>query len=369
MSSKKTALYEEHLKLKGRMVEFGGWQMPVQYTGLAAEHLACRTSVALFDVSHMGEFFVQCSSGGEALEFVNHLVTNDVRKIAEGQAQYSAMCNDRGGIVDDLVIYRFRETFFLLVVNAANIDKDFAHATTVLKRLQTSGRCTGVQLTNDSHRFTQIAVQGPKAAALVASFADVSLDDVKTYWFKEGSFEDVPCIFARTGYTGEDGFELYVPWETGPKVWRALVDKGGVPAGLGARDTLRLEMKYPLYGHELTDETNPLEVGLGWVTKLDKPDFVGKGPTAALKASGVTKALVGLKILEGGIARQGYDVCNESGEKIGTITSGTHSPSLGFAIAIAQIEKPHAQVGTQVYVQVRQNRIRAQVVETPFYKK
>lgn len=358
---KRTALYEEHVKLGGRMVEFGGWEMPVQYTGLAAEHTACRTGVALFDVSHMGEFFVK---GPRALDFVNHLVTNDVSKIADGQAQYTAMCNAAGGIVDDLVIYKYRKDFLLLVVNAANIDKDFAHAQDV--------RCGGwsdVELTNESAQFTQIAVQGPKAAAMLASIVDQPLDPIKTYWFTEGkSLNSIPTIIARTGYTGEDGFELYVPWNDGPKLWRALIEKGATPAGLGARDTLRLEMKYPLYGHELTDETNPLEVGLGWVTKLDKANFVGKAPTMALKAAGTKRALVGLKILEGGIARQGYDVLSEGGEKVGIITSGTMSPSLGYAIAIAHVQKTHGALGTQLQVQVRQTRVRAQVVETPFYK-
>lgn len=367
---KRTALFEEHQRLGGRLIDFGGWELPVQYSGVMDEHLACRNSAGLFDVSHMGEVTVE---GPDAEAFLNTLVTNNVAKVAIQQAQYAAMCNERGGIVDDLVIYRRTKDRFLVVVNASNTDKDFAWMKQVLE--SNRQRFSNVRLSNESSRYTQIAIQGRNAAAILRKLTSSDLSSIKTYWFTEGTvLKDVPAILARTGYTGEDGFEIYVPWETGPEVWRALVEAGtpeGLkPCGLGARDTLRLEMKYPLYGHELSDETNPLEAGLGWVVKLDKGDFVGRVPTLALKEKGLARQLVGLRLLERGIPRQGYAVHTKDGtQSVGVLTSGTQSPSLKQAIGIAYVAMSHSKVGTLVTVDIRGTKVPAEIVPTPFYKR
>ena len=364
---KKTALYEEHKRLGGRLIDFGGWELPVQYSGVMDEHLACRASAGLFDVSHMGEVHVE---GPESEKFLNYLVTNNVSKIAVGQAQYTAMCNENGGIVDDLVIYRRASDRFLVVVNSSNTEKDFDWMLKVHARSKHQTR-----ITNESSKYTQIALQGKNAAAILQTLTDTPLAPIKTYWFAEGTvLKTIPAILARTGYTGEDGFEIYVPWDMGPQVWRALMEAGekfGIkPCGLGARDTLRLEMKYPLYGNELSDETNPLEAGLGWVTKLDKGDFVGRGPTAMLKEKGLARQLVGLKLLDRGIPRHGYAVYTADGQtRIGEITSGTQSPSLKESVGIAYVGTGHTAIGSKLTVDIRGTKVPAEVVATPFYKK
>lgn len=364
---KRTALYEEHVRLGGRMVDFGGWELPVQYTGVMDEHTACRTACGLFDVSHMGEVHVE---GPEAEAFLNYLVSNNVTKIAIGQAQYTLLCNEQGGLVDDLIIYRRATERYLVVVNASNTAKDFAW----MQRIH-SQKKWNCSLTNESAKYTQIAIQGQKAQEILQAITSTPLAPIKTYWFAEGTvLGGIPAILARTGYTGEDGFEVYVPWEKGPEVWRALIEagqpKGLKPVGLGARDTLRLEMKYSLYGHELSDETNPLEAGLGWVTKLDKGDFVGRAPIAALKEKGLQKSLVGIRLTERGIPRQGYAVYTADGTaQIGVLTSGTQSPSTKAAIGIAYVALPHAAVGTKLTVDIRGAKVAAEVVPTPFYKR
>jgi aminomethyltransferase len=367
---KRTALFEEHQRLGGRMVDFGGWELPVQYTGVMDEHSACRTAAGLFDVSHMGEVQVQ---GPDSEAFLNYLVSNNVSKVAVGQAQYSAMCNHEGGIVDDLVIYRRAADSFLVVVNASNTEKDFTWMTRVWEDAR--ARFPKTKITNESARYTQIAIQGRLAAEILQSLTRTQLSPIKTYWFAEGAvLNDIPAIFGRTGYTGEDGFEVYVPWEAGPAVWRALIEAGSPrglkPCGLGARDTLRLEMKYALYGNELTDSTNPLEVGLGWVVKLDKGDFVGRGPITLLKESGLKRQLVGLKLLERGIPRHGYSVHEaDGGNRIGEVTSGTQSPSTKEAIGIASVSNTHSAIGTRVTVDIRGTKTAAEIVSTPFYKR
>jgi aminomethyltransferase len=369
---KRTALFEEHQRLGGRLIDFGGWELPVQYTGVLDEHTACRTAAGLFDVSHMGEVHAE---GAQAEAFLNYLVSNNVAKLAIGQAQYTVMCNERGGIVDDLLIYKRSPDRYLVVVNASNTDKDFAHMQAIEKSFRAKNPGADLKLTNESSKYTQIAIQGPKAVEILQTLTDTPLAPIKTYWFAEGNvLGNIPAVLARTGYTGEDGFEVYVAWEKGPQVWRALVEAGqplGLkPCGLGARDTLRLEMKYPLYGHELSDDTNPLEAGLGWVTKLDKTDFVGKAPIAAAKAAGLKRGLVGLKLLERGIPRQGYAVYDSSGQtQIGEMTSGTQSPSTKLAIGVAYVTLPNAAVGTRVTVDIRGAKIPAEVVPTPFYKR
>lgn len=373
MSLKRTALYDEHVRLGGRMVDFGGWELPVQYTGVLDEHEACRSACGLFDVSHMGEFHVE---GPDAARYLDFLVTNHVEALPIGKALYTAMCNVRGGIVDDLVIYRRAKDRFLVVVNASNTDKDFAHAQTIEQQFRAQGAAT-FTLTNESAKYSQIAVQGRRAVDIVKQLTDTRLEPIATYGFAEGRLcgGAIPAIIARTGYTGEDGFELYVPWSEGPRVWHALLEAGtplGLkPCGLGARDTLRLEMKYPLYGNELSDETSPLEAGLGWVVKLDKPgDFVGKEPIRQLKTAGLRRKLVGLVMRGRGIPRHGYPVCDAaSGAVIGEVTSGTQSPSLKLPLAVAYVATAQAAVGTAIAVDIRGVKIPAEVVPTPFYKR
>jgi aminomethyltransferase len=368
---KRTALFEEHQKLAGRLIDFGGWELPVQYTGVMDEHLACRSAAGLFDVSHMGEVHV---SGGQAEAFLNYLVTNNVAKIAIGQAQYTAMCHHSGGIVDDLIIYKRAPENFLVVVNASNTDKDFAHIQKIEKEFRARQGQADLKITNESSRYTQIAIQGPKAAQILQKLTASDLALIKNYWFTEGKVADITAIIARTGYTGEDGFEVYVAWEKGPQLWRALLEAGlgeGIKAcGLGARDTLRLEMKYPLYGNELGDETNPLETGLGWVTKLDKTDFVGKKAIQDAKTSGLKRQLVGLKLLDRGIARHGYGVFTADGAtSLGEVTSGTQSPCLKQSIAVASVRTESAAIGTRLTVDIRGQKIPAEIVPTPFYKR
>ncbi len=370
----RTSLYEEHVRLAGRLIDFGGWELPVQYTGVMDEHVTCRTAAGLFDVSHMGEVHVE---GPDAEAFLNYLVTNNVAKLAVNQAQYTAMCNESGGIVDDLIIYRRTPDRFLVVVNASNTAKDYAWMEKILAQFKArfQKQKNNVHMSNESSRYTQIAIQGPRAAEILQKLTQTPLAPIKNYWFAEGAvLGGIPALLARTGYTGEDGFEVYITWEKGPAVWRALYEAGhplGLkPCGLGARDTLRLEMKYPLYGHELSDETNPLEAGLGWVVKLDKGDFVGKNPTLALKEKGLARQLVGIRLLDRGIPRQGYGVFSADGTtQVGELTSGTQSPSLKQAIGVAYVTPTLSAIGTQLSVDIRGTKIAAEVISTPFYKR
>ncbi|MBS1963409.1 MAG: glycine cleavage system aminomethyltransferase GcvT [Bdellovibrionales bacterium] len=363
---KQTALIEEHRKLGGRLIDFGGWELPVQYTGVMDEHLACRSAAGLFDVSHMGEVLVE---GADAEKFLYHLVSNDVAKIEIGMAQYSALCRPDGGIVDDLIVYRRAKDRYLVVVNASNTDKDFAW----MQKIHAEGgfQC---RLENVSAKWSQIAIQGRQAETILQSLTPAKLSEVKTFRFVENTVLSIPAILARTGYTGEDGFEVYLPWAEAPRVWQALLEKGtplGMkPCGLGARDTLRLEVKYPLYGNELTDTTNPLEAGLGFATKLDKTDFVGKAAIAAAKAKGLARKLVGFELKGAGIPRQGYKLFDPDGTtEIGFLTSGTQSPSLKKPIGIGYVAANRSEVGTKVLVEIRANKIPAEVVPTPFYKR
>jgi aminomethyltransferase len=365
---KRTALFEEHQKLGGRLIDFGGWELPVQYSGVIDEHMACRNAAGLFDVSHMGEVHVE---GADAERFLNHLVTNNVSKIAIGQAQYTVMCHPYPGIVDDLVIYRRAKDRFLVVVNASNTDKDFQHIKNVEKELG----ARDLRITNESAHYTQIAIQGRQAEKILQTLTKTPLSPIKNYWFAEGTvLGGIPAILARTGYTGEDGFEVYVPWAKGPEVWRALVEAGtplGLkPCGLGARDTLRLEMKYPLYGNELGDTTHPLEAGLGWVVKLDKENFVGKSWITESKTRGLKRALVGLRLLERGIPRHGYKVFTPDGSReIGEVASGTQSPCTRESIGTAYVSLEHAALGSKLAVDIRGAKVAAEVVATPFYKR
>jgi aminomethyltransferase len=343
----------------------------VQYTGVLDEHLACRSAAGLFDVSHMGEVHAE---GRDAEAFLNYLVTNNVAKLAVGQAQYTAMCHAHGGIVDDLVIYRRAADRFLVVVNASNTAKDFQHVRVMLSQFAAGGS-PQVALSDESARYSQIALQGRLAEKILQKLTESRLADVKFYHFTEGHvLGDIPAVLARTGYTGEDGFEIYVPWEQGPRVWNALLEIGqplGLkPCGLGARDTLRLEMKYPLYGNELTDDTLPVEAGLAWVVKLAKERFVGRAAIVKAKEAGLKQALIGFKLLERGIARHGYPVLDRvSGEKIGHVTSGSQSPCLGQAIGIAYVPIDQSKIGSVLHVDIRGTRVPAEVIPTPFYKR
>ncbi len=360
---KRTALFEEHQRLGGRLVEFGGWEMPVQYSGVMQEHEAVRNAAGLFDVSHMGEVIIE---GPGAEEFVNFAITNDITKIAVNQAVYSAMCHQNGGIVDDLVIYKTSPQSFFLVVNASNTDKDYAH----LEKLKSSWSGPAFTMRNASPEFSQIALQGPKSETILKKLTETELSDIKNYWFKNGKVAGETALIARTGYTGEDGFEIYVPWNAGPKVWNALLEAGaseGIkPCGLGARDTLRLEMKYALYGNELSDNTNPLEVGLAWVTKLDKKDFYGKSSLDAAKTAGIQKALVGIKSLSRSIPRHGYPVYSVDGARIGEVTSGSSSPTLKIPVGVVFIDKAHSKVGNKILVEIRDQKHEFEIVKTPF---
>jgi len=358
---KQTPLNQVHRELGARMVEFGGWDMPVQYAGVIEEHLAVRQAAGLFDVSHMGEIEVR---GANALALVQLLTTNDAARLVDGQVQYSALCYAEGGVVDDVTLYRHSPDHYLFCVNAANTDKDFAWMEQVLA----GSGLSDVTLTNVSDQYAQIALQGPKAAAILAGLTAVPLDGIAYYHFGSGEVAGVPTLISRTGYTGEDGFELYLPAQSAVAVWQQLLAAGqpfGLqPVGLGARDTLRLEKGYALYGHELSAAITPLEAGLGWITKLDKPDFIGKAALVAQKQAGVPRRRIALRMLERGIPREGYPVYLD-GRQVGTVTSGTMSPSLKVGIALALVETAAASA-PELEIGIRDRRLRAQVVKTPF---
>lgn len=363
---KRTPLNQVHIDAGARMVDFGGWHMPVQYSGLSAEHTAVRTKAGLFDVSHMGEVIVE----GEGAElFLNQLVTNNVSRLKDGQAQYTVMCYENGGVVDDLLVYKRGPGKYLLCINAGNIDKDWEWIHSRAKGI------AGLKVHHASDEFCQIALQGPLSEKILQPLVTIPLAPIKYYHFAETEMFGKSAIVSRTGYTGEDGFEIYAPAEQAVKIWSAIMEAGKplglIPCGLGARDTLRTEMKFPLYGHEITAETNPIEAGLGWVTKLAKPmDFSGKAALLKIKATPAARVLVGIKVLEKGIARQGYEVLDGSGkEKVGIVTSGTLSPSLGTPIAIAYVKAGLEPVGTKLMVQIRDRQYPAEVVPTPFYKR
>jgi aminomethyltransferase len=346
------------------MVDFGGWDMPVQYAGVIDEHLAVRQAAGLFDVSHMGEIEV---TGVNALNFIQHLTVNDARKLVDNQVQYSALCYAEGGVVDDVTLYRFNGTRFLFCVNAANIDKDFAW----MQKVLAESNFSNVSLVNRSEEFAQLALQGPKAETILAELTGLSLPELAYYHFCEGDVAGVTMIVSRTGYTGEDGFELYLPAADAVNVWQQLMSAGEAhglqPIGLGARDTLRLEKGYALYGHELSREISPLEAGLAWITKLETDDFVGKAALVSQKAGGVPRRRVGLIMQERGIPREGYAVFKDD-KQVGVVSSGTMSPNLKVGIALALVSPDAAAVDTELEVEVRNRRVKAQVARPPFVK-
>jgi len=355
--ARQTPLNRVHRALGARMVDFAGWDMPVQYGGVVAEHEAVRTAAGMFDVSHMGEIEFR---GEGALESANALITNDLGKAADGQAVYAGLLNHQGGFVDDVVAYRFSPEHVLICVNASNREKDFAWMTENTPR---------VPPVNRSDDFAQLAIQGPKAAGIVQTLTELPLESIATYRFREGAVAGVPCIVSRTGYTGEDGFELYCPPDRAEHLWNALLEAGRasglVPAGLGARDTLRTEMKYALYGNDIDDAHTPLEAGLGWIVKWDKGEFVGRAALAEQKASGVQRKLVGFEMREPGIPRHGYSL-GKDGQAVGEVTSGTQGPTVKKAIGIGYVPTALAAEGTPLEVDIRGRPVRAQVVKTPF---
>jgi aminomethyltransferase len=359
-SLKRTPLFSAHVQAGARMVPFGGWEMPVQYRGIIEEHRTVRAAVGCFDVSHMGEFEIE---GPGALATLQRLTTNDVAALEIGQVQYSLLCRADGGIVDDLTLYRLAENRYLMVVNAGNIDKDWTHVTTAVP-------ADGARWRNASDATGLIAVQGPKAEALVGRLADQDVTRIGYYHFAQGKVGGVGAIISRTGYTGEDGFELYVAAGDTVRLWSALLEGGradGVaPIGLGARDTLRLEMRYALYGNDIDDTTNPLEAGLGWVVKPAKGDFLGRAAIEAVRATGSARKLVGLEMLDRSVARHGYPVV-KAGAPTGIVTSGTFGPSVERSIAMAYVTAAHGAVGTELGVEIRGQAKPARVVKTPFH--
>ena len=359
-SLKRTPLHEEHVRLDAKLVPFAGFEMPVQYpTGITAEHKAVRERAGLFDVSHMGEFMV---TGPDALALIQKVSVNDAGKIEVGQAQYSAMCFESGCVVDDLIVYRFADRY-MLVVNAANLDKDLGWI-----RGHAEGLDVDVQDVSDETAL--LALQGPAARDILRPLVDLDLDDIRYYRFREGTVAGAAAVISATGYTGEDGFELYLAAAAAPELWRKLLSAGGdrvTPAGLGARDSLRLEVGYPLYGNDLDDEHTVLESGLGWITKLDKGDFVGREALRAQKEAGLERKLVGLKLEERGFPRPGYPVASD-GAEVGVLTSGTVSPSLGYGIALGYVPVELAAEGTSLQVDARGRMLAATVTRPPFYR-
>jgi aminomethyltransferase len=359
---KKTPLYQRHLELGGKIIEFGGWMMPVEYTGIIGEHKSVRNDAGLFDVSHMGEIHV---TGEGAMQYIQRLVTNDISKAGPGRCIYSPMCYPDGGVVDDLLVYKYSDTDLLIVVNASNTDKDYEW---FLKNAD--GR---EKIENISDSVAQIAIQGPKAEKILARLTDAKLDEIKFYRFvPEADVCGVKAIISRTGYTGEDGFEVYIPAGEAVKIWDSLLeagkDDGLVPVGLGARDTLRFEVALPLYGHEMSETITPVMAGLGKFVKFSKPEFNGRAPLAAQSEQGPAQVIAGVEMVGRGVARSGYEIFKD-GKKIGRVTTGNYSPSLGKNLALALIDASFAAPGTRFDVMIRNRPVEAAVVALPFYDK
>ena len=361
---RRTSLYEEHVALGGRMVPFAGWEMPVQYTGIVDEHVAVRTAAGAFDVSHMGELRLR---GEYAAHVVDHLVTNDAKKLVDGQAMYTCACNAGGTILDDLIVYRRGAADWLVVCNASNRGKMSAHFAKAAK-----DHC---DFDDESDATALIALQGPRALELLAALGPeaAALSSLKSFTFRDATLAGARCTVARTGYTGEDGVEIFAPWNDAPAVWRALFAAGkafGLKAiGLGARDTLRLEPRLSLYGNDIDETTNPLEAGLGWVVKLDKGDFVGRDALVKIKAAPLPRKLVGFEVTGRGIARHGYPLRDLAGAEVGLCTSGSPGPTVGKNIGLGYLPSTMTAVGTKFFVDCRGKNVEAVVVTTPFYKR
>jgi aminomethyltransferase len=364
---RKTPLNAVHRQLGAKMVDFGGWDMPVEYSGLIAEHMAVRTGVGLFDVSHMGDIQLR---GPESLDAIQHICMNDASKLQVGQAQYSAMLYPQGTFVDDVIVHKFSDNDYLIVINAGTREKDYNWVKSNAQKFQ-------CHVSDYSDYYTQLAIQGPKAAETLQKLTNVDLSTIKFYWFKWGTVCGLPnTLIARTGYTGEDGFEIYIPSDeaTSMRVWEEVLEAGGefgiIPCGLGARNTLRLESALSLYGHEISETINVFEAGLDRFCKLEKGPFIGSEALQRVIASGgPERKLVGLEVIERGIARDGYGVFIEAGAQIGTVASGSPAPFLKKNIALALVARDYAAFDKEVFVQVRNTMVRAKVVPTPFYRR
>ncbi|HKG79682.1 MAG TPA: glycine cleavage system aminomethyltransferase GcvT [Pyrinomonadaceae bacterium] len=363
---KQTPLNSAHRQAGGRMVDFGGWDMPVQYpAGTIEEHLRTRTHAGLFDVSHMGEIDIR---GADAIAFVNRLTSNDVNKLVDNQAQYSALTTPEGTVIDDLLVYRLAADHLLLVVNASTTDKDW-------EWIKSHHSGESAELNNVSADYCQLALQGPDAKSILQKLTDLPLADIKYYHFSPGSVDGVAGIVSRTGYTGEDGFEVYAPADRAEQLWNKILDAGDsgsatgvIPCGLAARNTLRLEAGMALYGHEIDETTTLLEANLGWICKWDKGDFIGREPLARQKESGVKRKLAGFEVTERGIARDDQEVVIE-GERVGKVTSGSPAPFLKKNIGFAYVPVEFASVGQEIRIDVRGRLVGAQIVKAPFYKR
>jgi len=358
---KNTALTDVHVKLGAKMVPFAGYNMPVQYAGINAEHETVRKGVGVFDVSHMGEFILK---GDKALDLIQLVTSNDASKLFDGKVQYSCLPNRNGGIVDDLLVYRIDEKTYMLVVNASNIEKDWDWIA--------SFNTFGVEMKNISDKTSLLAIQGPKATEALQGLTDIDLASMEYYTFKKGKFAGVDNVLvSATGYTGAGGFEIYFENSHAEAIWDAIFESGAAlgikPIGLGARDTLRLEMGFCLYGNDIDDSTSPLEAGLGWITKFSK-EFTNSAALQEQKQTGIKRKLVGFEMVERGIARHGYEIVDAAGDIIGIVTSGTQSPSLQKAIGMGYVKTEFAKEGTEIFIKIRDNNIKASVVKPPFIK-
>lgn len=357
----KTPLYNKHVSLGAKIVPFAGFEMPVQYSGVTEEHFAVREKVGIFDVSHMGQFFVE---GPAAKDLLQYITTNNLDTLENGKAQYTCLPNGNGGIVDDLIVYKMNDEKYFVVVNASNIDKDWSH-------FQKYNEKFDAIMSNASDDMSLIAIQGPKALETLQKLTDVNLSEIPYYSFTEGTVSGVSdVIISNTGYTGSGGFEIYFKNEDAEKLWDDLTAAGEefglMPCGLAARDTLRLEKGFCLYGNDIDDTTSPLEAGLGWITKLDKGDFVDKEFFAKQKEEGVQRKLVGFEMTEKAIPRHDYPVVDAEGNVIGKVTSGTMSPMKKVGIGLAYVAKPHFKIGSEIFIQIRNKNIPAKVVKLPF---
>ncbi|WZL72229.1 glycine cleavage system aminomethyltransferase GcvT [Clostridiaceae bacterium 35-E11] len=362
-SARKTPLFEMHQKYGGKIVDYAGWALPVQYEGLIPEHETVRSSAGIFDVSHMGEVEVK---GKDAFVYVQNLITNDASTLKDNQILYTLMCYPDGGVVDDLLVYKFSETHFYLVINAGNIQKDYQWMVENKANYE-------VEIVNVSDDIAEIAIQGPKAEQILQKLTDTDLSKIPFFYCKRDvKIAGIHCLISRTGYTGEDGFEIYAPNQDVSDLWEQVMKAGkkeGIkPAGLGSRDTLRFEATLPLYGHEIAQDITPLEAGLSFFVKLDKDDFIGKQALVAQKEKGVPRKLVGFEMKERGIPRSNYDVFYED-QKIGFVTTGYFSPTLKKNIGLALIDADYAKIGKQIEIAIRKNRVKAEIIKKTFYTK
>ncbi|NBG88039.1 glycine cleavage system aminomethyltransferase GcvT [Isachenkonia alkalipeptolytica] len=359
---KKTPLYEEHLNLEGKVVDFHGWALPIEYEGILQEHQAVRERAGLFDVSHMGELRIK---GDQAEAFVQYLMTNDITTMDDGQIVYTFMCYPHGGVVDDLLVYKYDRKHYYLVINASNVDKDFQWIRDQKKDFK-------VEVQNESDEVAEVAIQGPKAEEILQKLTDTPLKEITFFTFKEGvKISGKDCLVSRTGYTGEDGFEVYMKPEDAREIWRDILrvgkEEGIQPAALGARDTLRFEAGLPLYGNELSKDITPLEAGFGFFVKFTEDDFIGKEALQKHKKEGVQRKIVGFELMKKGIPREGYEVYKE-GQKIGVVTTGYLSPTLGKSIGLALVDVEHGKMGKTIQIKVRKREIDAQIISKRFLK-